>query len=156
MNNPKNTLPNGWSLKKLGELVKSNRPITYGIVQTGEPVKNGIRCIRIVDLVDGRIDLEKLITTSEKISNSYKRTIVKEGDLIFALRGKVGDTVKVSKIIEGANLTRGVALISPNSLILTDFLLQQINSPAVKAVIVRSQNGSALQEIPNKNNIGRG
>ena len=47
-------IPEGWEFKKLTDLVNPNRPITYGIVQTGPPVVDGIPCVRVVDLVSSQ------------------------------------------------------------------------------------------------------
>src|SRR5690348_6337647 len=79
-------IPEDWEVKTLEEIVNKERPICYGIVQTGRSVVNGVFCIRVVDLKNGRINKENLITTTKDISNSYKRTILKEGDLVIALR----------------------------------------------------------------------
>lgn len=84
----------------------------YGIIQTGRRIPNGIKCIRVLDIVDGRIKDDHLITTSKEISNAYKRTVLISGDLIIALRGKIEELAVIQKELEGANLTRGIALIA--------------------------------------------
>lgn len=139
-------IPEDWSIQRLSDLAQKERPISYGIVQTGEPVENGIRCVRVTDIVDGRIDLESLITTSKKISDGYKRTLLRENDLVIALRGKIGEVAKVDDKIAGSNLTRGVALIAPKD-IETDFLKYQLSSPHAKRILELNLNGSALQEL---------
>lgn len=143
-------LPSAWKVKPLSELTQSDRPISYGIVQTGEPLDEGVPCVRVVDLVSRSLDPKRMIKTTQKISQSYKRTILKENDLMFALRGEIGCVAKVNKSLIGANLTRGVALIAPNSSIEPDYLLWQVKSPAVRREMMTEVNGSALQEIPIK------
>lgn len=145
---PLGVIPQEWEVKRLGDLVDPNRKISYGIVQTGELISNGIPCIRVVDLVEGRIDKKQLITTSEEISHSYRKTIVKNGDIVIALRGKVGESVLITDDLAGCNLTRGVALISNHPNIFSRFLIQLINSPLMKVEFEKKMNGSALQEIP--------
>src|SRR5690606_35038218 len=84
-------IPQDWETWHLGEVTDPNRPISYGIVQTGPIVLGGVRCLRVVDIADGRIDKSDLITTSKTISDKYKRTVLKSGDLVTPLRGKVGE-----------------------------------------------------------------
>lgn len=72
-----------------------------------------MKCVRVVDLTKPQIAFEDLITTSEKISQSYKKTILAEGEIMVALRGEIGLVATVPKELEGFNLTRGVARIAP-------------------------------------------
>lgn len=143
----KNKIPPDWVEIELGKLVDEKRPVSYGIVQTGELVEGGIPCIRVTDITDGKIDTSNLITTSQKISDGYKRTLLKKGDLVMALRGKIGQIAKIGDELVGANLTRGVALVALKDNYCSDFILQQISSDRTIKVFERSLNGSALQEL---------
>ena len=140
-------IPSDWEVIELGKIVDEKRPVSYGIVQTGELVEGGIPCIRVTDIVDGRIDTSNLITTSKKISDGYKRTLLRKGDLVMALRGKIGQIAKIEDELVGANLTRGVALIALKDSYCNDFILQQISSDRAIKIFERSLNGSALQEL---------
>jgi len=140
-------MPNGWQIQELGKMVDEKRPVTYGIVQTGEHIEGGVPCIRVTDIINGQIDKSNLITTTKQISDGYKRTILKNGDLIMALRGKIGQIAKVDYDLIGANLTRGVALIALKDDFYNDFILHQISSDITMQVLERSLNGSALQEL---------
>jgi type I restriction enzyme, S subunit len=140
-------IPEDWKIDSLNNLTQPNRPISYGIVQTGNHVQNGVKCIRVLDITNGRIYDENLITTSEEISNSYKRTILIPGDLIIALRGKIGELAVVPKELGKANLTRGVALVALNEYFLSVFYHQYLSSSDSKIRLKNSLNGSALQEL---------
>lgn len=140
-------IPGDWEVKVLSKIVDDKRPISYGIVQTGESVEGGVPCIRVTDIIDGKIETSSLITTTKRISESYKRTVLKKGDLVMALRGKIGQIAKIEEDLVGANLTRGVALIALKDCYNNDFLLQQISSEKIIKVLERSLNGSALQEL---------
>jgi len=70
-------IPKHWMLKELKKIIRSGTSITYGIVQTGDDIENGIRCIRtgymkgksfpkngyvkISSSVTGKIDLRELV-----------------------------------------------------------------------------------------------
>ncbi|MDN3657828.1 restriction endonuclease subunit S [Ferruginibacter paludis] len=140
-------IPIEWDEVDLESVTNNNRPISYGIVQTGKLIDGGVKCVRVLDLVNGKINPEKLITTTQKISDSYKRTILRENDLVIALRGKIGEVAIVDSKLVGCNLTRGVALISPLQKYSHTFLYQQLTSPHCKKVFERNLNGSALQEL---------
>lgn len=141
-------IPEDWEVLPLDRITDPKRPISYGIVQTGRPVHNGVRCVRVVDLDRGRVDATNLITTSADISAAYKRTQLTTGDLVIALRGKIGELALIEPDLDGANLTRGVALIAPLSGYDSEYLLHCLSSPRSKKIIEKNLNGSALQEIP--------
>ena len=141
-------IPEDWDVHPLGHLTDSNRPISYGIVQTGPNVRNGVRCLRVLDIENGRINKSDLITTTREISTAYKRTILKAGDLVMPLRGKVGDVGIVDEDLSGSNLTRGVALIAIRLDWSGPFCRQFIAASSTRGRLEQSMNGSALQEIP--------
>ena len=141
-------IPEDWDCRTLQELTDPARPVGYGIVQTGKAVRNGVKCIRVVDMVGGRIDPEQLITTSDVISQSYKRTLLRKNDLVIALRGKIGAVAVIVEELAGANLTRGVAILSANEDFHSGYLSQYLSSKSGKDSIEKNLNGSALQEIP--------
>jgi type I restriction enzyme, S subunit len=141
-------IPEEWQVRPLDSITDPKRPISYGIVQTGRPVNNGVKCVRVVDLENGRVRADDLITTSAEISASYKRTLLAKGDLVIALRGKIGELALIDEQLVGANLTRGVALIAPLSEYDSAYLLHYLSSPDNKRVLEKNLNGSALQEIP--------
>ena len=136
-----------WDKSNLQDL--SKKSISYGIVQTGNTIENGVPCLRVIDLTKDEIIVDDLITTSEKISNSYKKTILEEDELMIALRGVIGHTRIVTKNLVGFNLTRGIARVSPKKKIISpQFLLKYLNSPKCLKVFDQRKNGSALKEIP--------
>lgn len=141
-------IPEDWEISPLESLTDQKRPISYGIVQTGPNLQNGVRCLRVLDVEDGRINKTNLIITSKEISDTYKRTILKPDDLVMPLRGNVGDVALVDEDLAGCNLTRGVALIAIRSDWSASFCKQFISSSATKKRLEQSMNGSALQEIP--------
>lgn len=139
-------IPEGWERSTVAGV--SAVPVSYGVVQTGEPVENGVPCVRVVDIANGDLNPASMITTSPEVSAAYSRTILKEGDLMIALRGIIGQAAQATSELEGCNLTRGIARISPKKgAVTSDFLLQLLNGPEFKNLINRQANGSALQEI---------
>lgn len=141
-------IPEEWEVTRLAEITEPQRPISYGIVQTGPSVISGVPCLRVMDINDGRINKSNLITTTRQISDTYKRTVLKSGDLVMPLRGKVGDVGLIDRDLEGANLTRGVALIAVCPPVSAPFCRQLISWSSTRKRLEQTMNGSALQEIP--------
>ena len=136
-----------WEEKSLEEM--SDDTISYGIVQTGEDISDGIPCVRVIDLTANTIDVNNMIKTTKEISNSYKKTVLNGNEIMFALRGEIGLCKRVTKELIGANLTRGVARINPNTTIAnSDYLIQCLHTSSAKNSIMQEVNGSALKEIP--------
>ena len=141
-------IPSDWSITSLREATDAARPISYGIVQTGPNIAGGVPCIRVVDIDNGSLNTTGLICTSEAISAGYRRTLLQSGDLVMPLRGKVGDVAEVGPELKGANLTRGVALLSIRSGIDGSYCRQALAWSSTRRRLEQAMNGSALQEIP--------
>ena len=139
-------IPKDWQRARLAQL--ASEPISYGVVQTGAVMQGGVPCVRVVDLASGKLSPEGMITTDPAISESYRRTLLKAGDVMIALRGIIGRAVQVPPSLRGCNLTRGIARVAPDpGLVESDFLVQFLNGPDFHGLINRQANGSALQEI---------
>ncbi|MBJ6930635.1 restriction endonuclease subunit S, partial [Vibrio cholerae] len=69
------------------------------------------------------------------------------GDLVIPLRGKVGEIGYIDNDLAGANLTRGVALISVRPDFSSKYVKHYLSSKACADRFLASMNGSALQEI---------
>jgi len=140
-------IPKDWHIEPLQHLLR--KPVQYGIVQTGELVSGGVPCVRVVDLTKTTIVGSEMITTSQEINERYKKTILEEGEVLIALRGEIGHVKQVGKDLAGANITRGIARLSPNrSKVTSEFLSIALKSSMTRADLLRRVNGSALQEIP--------
>ncbi len=136
-----------WWKKPLQDLTEKS--VTYGIVQTGESILGGVKCVRVVDLTKPKIIISELITTTEEISRSYRRTILVEGEIMIALRGEIGLLALVPKSLEGSNLTRGIARVAPKgSVVDSVFMVWALRSDDGKMEFLKQVNGSALKEIP--------
>ena len=139
-------VPKGWSVKQLDSIC--SKPISYGIVQTGPDVANGIPCIRVVDLSKNDMNISEMITTTDEIHQSYKKTILQGNELVMALRGEIGLVKLVPNHLVGANITRGIARLAPQENIVdSKFFLWAMRSHKVKKDLTRKSGGSALQEI---------
>jgi type I restriction enzyme S subunit len=118
--------------------------ISYGIVQAGPHVPNGMPYIKSADL-NSELSLSKLARTSDAIAQKYRRSEVAPGDIVFSLRGNIGAARIVPKDIPVANLTQGTARIRPKGSV--EFHLQALQSPSTYNRILSVSKGSTFQEI---------
>ena len=102
-------VPNGWGENSLADIVKEK--ISYGIVQAGPHIEGGIPYIKSSD-VKGIIIPKTLQCTSEEIHYKYRRSAVHPGDIVFSLRGNIGESAIVPETLPVANLTQGTARVS--------------------------------------------
>lgn len=103
-----------WPLKRLGEL-GDDRAISYGVVQPGSGITNGIPIIRVNNIVDGRWNEEDLLRISPAIEADYKRTRLRGGEVLLTLVGSVGHSAIATEEMLNWNVARAVAVISVKS-----------------------------------------
>lgn len=118
--------------------------ISYGIVQAGPHVRNGMPYIKSTDL-NSELRLAGLSRTSDVIAKKYQRSEVGPGDLVFSLRGNIGVAQIVPKEIPVANLTQGTARVRTRGP--SGFYLQALRSQPVYSQIIAVSKGSTFQEI---------
>jgi type I restriction enzyme S subunit len=141
-------IPKGWSLGKLADLVSKNFPISYGVVQPGEEIENGVKFIRSGDLRDGEILFSQLRTISENVSNQFKRTKLEGGEILISIVGNPGQVAIVPNFLKNANIARQVALVKIENLDFQLFLKNQLVSGEGKKKL-RDMTIGSVQEVIN-------
>jgi type I restriction enzyme S subunit len=140
-------IPEGWERRHLEELVSSSRPITYGVVKPGPEDQNGITFVRGGDIAAGAIAEEALRTITFEVSEQYKRTKLKGGELLVSLVGNPGEVALVSPKLAGANIARQVGLIAVPDAVVAMFLRHHLCSSKGRADLFVFQKGSVQQVI---------
>lgn len=102
----------------LKRLVSPKRPLTYGILQCGEPVESGVPYIGPSDLPGEGASptLESLRRTTPEIAAAYGRSVLEGGDIVVSIGPAFGRVGLLSTDLKGANLTQDtvrVATMSP-------------------------------------------
>ena len=117
-------------------------PITYGIVQAGPDLEDGVPYVRVSEMTNrDALDPGRMMKTSKEIHLSYARTILETGDIVVALRGVPGLAHTVPPSLLGGNLSRGVARISTADTCSSKYLLWAIRSPLVQRSVLQYANG---------------
>lgn len=137
----------GWEVKKLKEIVSDNCSISYGIVQPGDGVENGVPVVRPVDMTKTFVSRKGLKNTTKEISESYKRTILKGNEILMCVRGTTGLISMATPELQGCNVTRGIAPIECGPTCDKWFIFYQILNPAIQHHIAEYTRGIALKQI---------
>jgi type I restriction enzyme, S subunit len=136
-----------YPVKRLSQITDKNKIITYGIVQPGNHIEGGIPFIRTGDLKNGKIN-KNLRRTNVLISNQYSRTICSFNDLVITIRATIGETAKITKEQVGFNISRELALITPNLKIINpNYLLATLMSDGFKSKLDKYIKGAAIKGI---------
>jgi type I restriction enzyme S subunit len=148
-------VPRHWEVRRLKGVVDPSRPITYGIVQCGDHVPGGVPYIRPVDMKeDGRVRIPHLKRTSSEIASSYRRSEVREGDVIVSIGPSFGKVMVIPAELSGANLTQGTARIAPSPVVDRFFAFWLIRSIAIHDAMAAVATGSTFLAL-NLNPLGR-
>ncbi|EJE8548856.1 restriction endonuclease subunit S [Vibrio vulnificus] len=140
-------VPEHWNVKYLMHLVEPERRIMYGIVLPGPNVDKGVPIVKGGDVKPGRLTLESLCKTTFEIESKYERSRLKEGDIVYSIRGTIGDVEIVPKEIEGANLTQDAARIAPANGIDNLWLKYVLESTQVFSQLEVGSAGAAVKGI---------
>jgi type I restriction enzyme, S subunit len=144
---PLGRIPIGWEVRPLGACVHSQSPITYGIVQAGPHVPDGVPYIRTGDMSGDRLALDGLLRTSARIAASFTRSQVRTAEIVCAIRATVGKVLPIPSELDGANLTQGTARIAPAPEIVPGFLLWALRSHGMQRQFDLSVKGTTFREI---------
>lgn len=137
---------NGVSTTPLATLADKRAPIVYGIVQPGPEIQGGVPFVQSRD-VGGALDVNTLNRTSQQIAQQYRRSKIAPGDILFSLRGNIGQSSMAPAELDGANIARGVARIRVGANGDPEFVRYVLQGPVLQRLIARNANGSTFREL---------
>lgn len=140
-------IPLNWQVTPLQRLTPDARRIVYGIVLPGPNVDTGVMIVKGGDVKPNRLRSESLNKTTVEIEARYKRSRLLAGDLVYAIRGGIGDVEIVPREIEGANLTQDAARITPAPGINRRWLRYALMSRPVFCQLEAGSTGAAVKGI---------
>lgn len=130
---------------RLMHAVDLRRQVTYGIVLPGPDVGgDGIPIVKGGDVAQRRLSPEMLCRTTPEIEAPYARARLRGGDLVFAIRGGIGDVAVVPDALTGANLTQDVARVAPRTGTRSEWLTYALQSPTVQRDVRRRVTGATI------------
>jgi type I restriction enzyme, S subunit len=141
-------LPKGWKEAELQDLVPSDAPILYGILQPGPDLEDGIPYVRPTEITDDVIQLDGIRRTSKAISKKYKRSVLAAEDIILSMVGTIGKVAIVPPILEGGNITQSAVRIRPNGDVINPrYLAWLLRSPGLRRQYDENRLGTAVPRL---------
>jgi type I restriction enzyme S subunit len=140
-------IPAHWTVKRLWHLTPSGRRIMYGIVLPGPNVDDGVPIVKGGDVAPERLRLDRLNRTAREIESGYVRSRLQGGDLVYAIRGSIGEVAMVPDELTGANLTQDAARIAYTSATHGPWLLHALKSSVVFAQVDAGALGATIRGI---------
>lgn len=147
--------PYSFPVRPMIELVDPQRPISYGILMPGPDQPEGVKYVRVTDMKNGGIELSGIRKTTEAMSNAFRRSLLKSGDLLMSIRGHVGRFAVVPSELDGANITQDtarLAVVGASSVFVRECLrtmgFQRWMAKHTKGVAVRGINLGDVKLMP--------
>ena len=136
-----------WPQMKLKDIVHEDCPISYGIVQPGDDLEDGVPIVRPIDMNETHlIDKNTLKHTSKEISDSYSRTILRGDEILVCVRGTTG-LIALADGLKGCNVTRGITPLYFKPQFSRDYLFRSFLGQQVQDYIQDNTIGSTLKGI---------
>jgi type I restriction enzyme S subunit len=142
-------VPEHWDIRRLKQLIDPIRQITYGIVQAGPHVPNGVPYVRPADMTDeaGLVDFEGIQRTSHEIARGYRRSEIRRGDLICSIGPSFGKVMIAPSELDGGNLTQGTARIAVNTGNLAKYVFWVLRSRSANAQWESAVGGATFRAL---------
>ena len=140
-------IPTHWNLKRLWHLTPTDRRIMYGIVLPGPTVDVGVPIVKGGDVAATRLNLDALSKTTFEIESRYVRSRLRGGDLVYAIRGSIGEVEMVPDELEGANLTQDAARVAYTEVTDGSWLLYVLRSKGVFGQLEAGALGATIKGI---------
>lgn len=140
-------IPAHWKVKRLWHLTPADRRIMYGIVLPGLNVADGVPIVKGGDVSTERLKLDLLNRTTFEIESHYVRSRLRGGDLVYAIRGSIGEAAIVPDELFGANITQDAARVAYTVETDGKWLLFALKSQAAFAQLEAGSLGATIKGI---------
>ncbi|MGO4258777.1 restriction endonuclease subunit S [Marmoricola sp. RAF53] len=139
----------GWPLTRLRRIVDPTRPMTYGILQPGEQVADGVPYLQPADLALGvSPSRESLARTTPEISKVYARSLVRGGDHVVSIGPGYGKVAYLAPDLDGVNISRDCVRVAIRSdAVDPDFLIWALRSRGVADYWDEQITGSTFRRL---------
>ena len=120
-------IPNHWEAVKFKHLLHA--PLAYGVLKPDKySGADSVPIIRILDLANGTVKCTQLESISPQLDNEFKRTRVKQGEVIISLVGTIGRSAIIPANLSHANLSRALCRVQLRPDVSADFVIAYTQS----------------------------
>lgn len=132
---------------KLLDLVEKERGISYGVVQPGTFLKDGIPFIRVNNLTEKKLSINDVEKIAPTLESKYKRTRLKGTELLVSLVGSLGHIGYVKEYMIGWNVARAVGVLPIKQEYDRDWIYWYLKSPIIQDALHNSATTSVQATI---------
>lgn len=104
-------LPTGIQSAALETFCETGRIITYGVIKLGDHLVDGVPCLRTSNVRWLEFQLDGMKFIKPALSQEYRRTILRGGEVLVNVRGTLGGVAVASEEMAGWNVSREVAVV---------------------------------------------
>jgi type I restriction enzyme S subunit len=140
-------IPSHWVVTPLKWLTDPGRPIMYGIVLPGPDVGEGIPILKGGNVKPAKMNLQSMARTTPEIEAPFARARLKEGDLVYSIRGSIGDCELVPPELEGSNITQDVARVAIAEGVCATWARWALLASAIREDLASGSLGAAVRGI---------
>lgn len=140
-------VPQHWNVLPLMRLTPDDRQIMYGIVLPGPHVEDGVPIVKGGDVKAHRLNVDTLSRTTREIEAGYVRSRLRGGDIVYSIRGSIGEAAMVPHSLAGANLTQDAARVAPRRDIHGPWLLCALQADEVFRQLDEQVTGATIRGI---------
>jgi len=140
-------VPEGWVWATIHQLNSAVRPISYGVLQPGDDLDEGVPLVRVCDVADGRVAIEQLKRIAPSISAQYQRTILQGREVLLTVVGTIGRTAIAPQELAGANTARAVAVIAVVPPAIPEFLELSLRETSMRARLTQASHEVARKTL---------
>lgn len=138
----------GVAYTPLKELTSRARPINYGVLMPGPEIPDGIPLVEAGDVVRGAIRVAALRRAAPEIELEFRRSRLRRGDCVMAIRGSIGAVQTIPSLSETVNVTRDAARIVPSpGRVRSEFLRQALTTRRAQDWLRLRAGGAAVKGI---------
>lgn len=134
-----------WDVVPLDDLTEEATPITYGVVKPGE--EGDVLFVRGGDIAEGRVLISQLRTIGRDVSQQYRRTLLRGGEILVSLVGNPGQVAIAPAELAGSNIARQVGLVRLKAGLNAQFVSYFLQSHEGQAALGAQSIGSVQQVI---------
>jgi type I restriction enzyme S subunit len=133
-------------VKLLIDLVRE--PITDGVREKGVDVEGGVPYIRVSDMTQPQLDRGGMLRMSRELAAANKSSTMRAGDLVMALRSKIGLCHVISNELDECNIAQGVGKIAPDfAKVSAEYLYEVLMAHRTQAFLDRLAKGTTIREV---------
>lgn len=141
-------IPEGWSVKKLGEVTTL---LTNGFVGSATPHytedETGVIYIQGFNVNINSFDLTGIKKVTLEFHKKNKKSCLQEGDLLTIQTGDIGVTARVPKYLAGSNCHALIISRFDTAICNSKFYLQYYNSSICQSRFKKIETGSTMKHL---------